>query len=555
VRRALLALVLVAALPPASASAAAPARTGNLLILIGPGGSRAKTARSAVDRLLALAGARPAGHSVPQIGLITVRPPAGLTLPVLANRLRALPGVTSVTAERRYIPRRLPNDPALTTADAASGVVQWALGRENFPAAWSLSHGTGALVGVIDSGIDATHPDLSTKIAAAVDQETPAGDPRTDQVGHGTHVSSLACAATNNGIGLAGAGYDCRLVVEKTDFTDSSIDAAIVDAADRHVQAINMSFGPADPTTSGPAPPGEVSALRYAAARGVVLVAAAADQPGTEQGDPANVLQPAGTGGQAGQGLGIDVTAAEFSGARAGFAGYGSEISMAAYGAFQPEASGVLGLGGQQAGIFGAFPGNPTDLESSLLSPCNCRTTFAGDSRYAYLAGTSMAAPQVAATAAMMRVLNPYATVPDVIGALETSSSRPRGTGWSQDLGWGILNAGAALDAVRRIDRLRPLARVRAPRRSSHRAFAVSWSGSDPHPGALVASGIAYYEVTVQPQHHRTRIIAHRTTARRLRFAGAPGATYTFGVIAVDRAGNREARAARATTTIARGAR
>ena len=548
-------MVLVAVLQPATASAAVSSTTGNLLVLVARTAPRATVARVAVGRLLALTGARPAGHSVPEIGLVTVRPPAGLPLAVLAGRLRALPGIIAVAAERRYVPRQLPNDPALTAADAASGVVQWALARENFPAAWSLTHGAGALVGVIDSGTDASHPDLSAKIAAAVDQETPAGDARSDQVGHGTHVSSLACAATNNGIGLAGAGYDCRLVVEKTDFTDSSIDAAIVDAANRRVQAVNMSFGPADPTSSGAAPAGEVAALRYAAARGVVLVAAAADQPGSEQGDPANLLQPAGTGGRSGRGLGIDVTAAEFSGGRAGFAGYGSEISMAAYGAFQPEASGVLALGGRQAGIFGAFPGNPTGLESSLLSPCNCRTTFAGDGRYAYLAGTSMAAPQVAATAAMMRVLNPYAKVPDVITALETAASRPRGAGWTRDLGWGILNAGAALDAVRRVDRLAPVAQVRAPRRSSHRTYAVRWSGSDPHPGALIASGIASYEVKVQLPRRRTRIIARRTSRRALRFTGAPGGTYTFSVIAVDSAGNREVRAARATTTVARGAR
>ena len=405
--------------------------------------------------------------------------------------------------------------------------------------------------GVIDSGVDATHPDLAGKVAAAVDQEAPAGNPLTDQVGHGTHVASLACAGTNNGVGMAGAGYNCRVVVEKTDFTESSIDAAIVDAANHHVQAINMSFGPADPANSGPAPAAEIQALQYAAAHGVVLVAAAADTPGTEQGDPANVLQPAGTGG--GPGLGIDVTAAEYSGARAGFAGYGSEVSMAAFGAFQPEATGLLGIGAQQAGIFGAFPANTTQLESSLLAPCSCRTTFDGDDRYAYLAGTSMAAPQVAATAAMMRVLNPYATVADVIAALEGSASRPAGTGWTAEVGWGILNAGAALDAIRRVDRLAPTARLTAPRQSRRRTFTVRWTGLDPHPGALVATGIAYYEVAVRQGRRLVRSLP-RDSAQSLRFTGRRGQSYTFSVVAVDRAGNRQATAATARTTVTRGA-
>ena len=133
-------------------------------------------------------------------------------------------------------------------ANPNSGTVQWTLAKEGFYAAWNITRGDGALVGVIDTGIDGAHPDLRSKIAAAIDQQDPSdvrGTAMTDEVGHGTHVASLACAATGNGIGMAGAGYDCRLLIEKSDFTDSSIAASIVDAADRHVGALNMSFGPA----------------------------------------------------------------------------------------------------------------------------------------------------------------------------------------------------------------------------------------------------------------------------------------------------------------------
>ncbi len=162
---------------------------------------------------------------------------------------------------------------------------------------------------------------------------------------------------------MAGAGYNCRLVIEKSDFSDTSIAAAIVDATNRGAQAINMSFGPSVPTTA-PAPEAEVRALQYAAAHKVVLVAAAADFPGSEQGDPANVLQPAGTGPDINAGLGLDVTVADFTGRRAGFAGYGSEISLAAYGAVDPGDD--VGLRGQgpAPGIFGAFPAGPTEMEA-----------------------------------------------------------------------------------------------------------------------------------------------------------------------------------------------
>ncbi len=150
-------------------------------------------------------------------------------------------------------------------------------------------------------------------------------------------------------------------MIEKSDFSDSSIAASIVDATNRDVGAINMSFGPDDPSTPPPAPDSEVRALDYAASHKVVLVAAAADTPGTEQGDPANVVQPNGTGPTLSSGIGLDVTAAAYNGARASFAGSGTEISIAAYGALDPDATGLLGLGGPAPGILGAFPANATE--------------------------------------------------------------------------------------------------------------------------------------------------------------------------------------------------
>jgi serine protease len=532
-----------------SAAAAAPTTTGNLIVLLAPGRARVAAARNLVQRAVARAGARPAGRSVPQIGLITVRPASGVALAALAATLRGVPGVASVEFERRFVPRVVPNDPALSAKQSSSGVVQWALAREDFYRAWDISKGRGALVGVVDSGIDAAHPDLQGKIAAVIDQQDPSdstGPGATDQLGHGTHVASLACADTGNGIGMAGAGYDCRLVVEKTDFTDSSIAAGIVDATDRHVGAINMSFGPNTPTPT-PAPQSEVRALDYAAAHKVVLVAAAADSPGGEQGDPANVLQPAGTGPNLSQGIGLDVTVADFTGHRASFAGYGSEISLTAFGALDPDATTLLGVG-PPPGIFGAFPANFTALEG-LPEPCGCRTNFQGSSSYAYLEGTSMAAPQVAAVGAMMRVLNPYASLADILRTLKQTAARPRGSGWSSDLGWGILDAGAALDSIRHLDRLAPVSQVHVPRLVRPGVFVVSWSGHDLRPAGLFASGIAHYDLYVRKDGGRARRIA-RTAAHGVRFPGRAGASYVFYTVAVDRAGNAESHPVQETTRV-----
>jgi serine protease len=549
----------VAFLSVSPAAAASTTTTGNLLVLLdrdqATATATAAAARAAVRATIAAAGGRPAGFEVPQIGLITVRPERAKSLSTLARRLRRVRGVASVRPEHRLIARVVPNDPALTAPARDSGVLEWVLARENFYGAWDIARGNGALVGVIDTGIDGTHPDLTSKIAAALDQQDPSdarGSATTDEVGHGTHVASLACAGTGNGIGMAGAGYDCRLVVEKSDLSDSSIAASIVDATDRHVQALNMSFGPGDGPPS-PAPDSEVRALDYAAAHKVVLVAAAGDNPGAEQGDPANVLQPAGTAANLSAGIGLDVTAAAYNGARASFAGYGSEISLAAFGALDPDSNGLLGIGAPPPGIFGAFPASSADLEG-LPQPCGCRTAFQGSSSYAYLQGTSMAAPQVAAAGAMMRVLNPFASLSDVLSTLKRTAQRPAGTGWSAELGWGILNAGAALDAIRRVDRLPPEASLVAPRLSRSRHFGLRWTGQDREYPGLIASGIARYEVYVRTNGGRARLLT-RTTARRLTFNGRRGSRYRFYVVAVDRAGNRALHAAVKTTAVARRAR
>ena len=537
--------------PSARAAGASATPTGNLLVLLQADQARSAGVRASVASAVRALGGRPAGRTVPEIGLLTVRPPAGVSATAFAGLVEPIPGVAAVQSELRYVPRALPDDPALSARDPVTGVHwQWYLAREGFYRAWRMDRGKRALVGVIDTGIDGSHPDLARKLAAAVDQQSPAdssGPPTTDQVGHGTHVASLACADTDNGIGLAGAGYDCRLVIEKTDFTDSSIAAAIVDATKRHVDALNMSFGPSG-GTSNSAPRSETRALHYALAHRVVLVAAASDSPGTEQGDPANVLQPAGTGPNMAKGIGLDVTSADYAGLRSTFAGSGTEISLAAYGSYRASGNVLAPCSGKTFGLFGAFPANATQMES--FPPTACRLTFRGDNRYATIAGTSMAAPQVAATAAMMRVLNPYATVRDILGALKRTARRPRSKGWTSDLGWGILNAGAALDAVRRVDHLAPVAQLFAPKVVHRRSFVLRWKGHDQQRPGLIASGIAYFELFGRSGHGRPALLA-RTTRHSCRFTGLPGHRYVFWLIAVDRAGNRERHAPHVTTLVA----
>ncbi len=520
------------------AAAAGSTETGRLLVTLRPptgvAGSAAHIA--AAGAVIASSHARRAGPSVPQIRLITVRPRGGESLANLAAALTRNPRVRAVQRERRAAPRLVPNDPALSVAETTAGTppgtaVEWWAAAENLPAAWDITQGAGARVAVIDTGVDGAHPDLAGRIVAANDLDGDSTDRgvAVDEDGHGTHVASLACATGGNGLGLVGAGYGCSLIVEKTDFTDASIAAAIVDAADRGAGAINMSFGTDGRTSPGPA---LLDALHYARRKGAVLVAAAADDPVTEQGDPANVLQPTGTGPRLEQGIGLSVTAAQRDGQVAWFGGRGTQISLAAYGAFA-RTSGPRGL-------LGAFPSPTVGIEAGEGShpPCLCRTTLAGDDRYAYIAGTSMAAPQVAAIAALMRRLNPDLPPANVERILKRTATRPAGAGWTADLGWGILNGGAAVAAARDTDHTPPTSSLRLVQRS-RRSVTLRVGAQDAGPSGVRVSGPDRVEVWQTIGTTRRRVASTQGSVVRLRIAGHRAILLTAR--AVDRAGNHQA--------------
>lgn len=531
------AAALALLLAPAAARAATE-RTGRLLVTLEP----AALARSA--SALTLDGVRRAGSQIPQLGVVSVEPTGGRTLGAVAALLRRRAGVAHVEVEHRHELRLVPNDPSLTTAETAPRTppntpLQWWVARTGLPAAWDLARGDTATVAVIDTGVDGGHPELGGKIAHAIDNDaTPGNGPATgDENGHGTHVSSLACAAGDNGAGIVGAGLNCRLIVIKSDLSDGSIARSIVQAADLGADAVTMSFG-----TDGSAPASRAisEAIDYAVDKDVVLVAAAADSPVEEQGDPANLLQPTGTGPDASAGRGLTVTAADYYDLRAPFAGRGSQISLAAYGSFDQ----LIG----PDGLIGAFPGNVTELEGAgsplfPLEPCGCRTQVGGDNRYAYLQGTSMAAPIVGAIAALARALNPDARASDVIRTLKQTARRS--AGWTAELGWGIVDAGAALSAVAGIDRRAPVSKLRGPRRvRTARRPRLTWTGRDPAKAGLRASGVAHFEVYRSTNRGRYKRIK-RTSRTSMRVRVRAGSRYRFYTIAVDRAGNRESVPAR----------
>ncbi|MBJ7519930.1 MAG: S8 family serine peptidase [Solirubrobacteraceae bacterium] len=535
--RALLAcltLTLAAAAVPGTAPAApAPERLVVLLDRdLDTAGPKARA--SAVTAFAARHGVRPAGPRAPQIGLVTVTPAPGETLEQAARRLRADPAVASVAPEGRMRLRLVPNDPALSAPELAprtpgGTTQQWWAAPMGLPAAWDVTRGARALVAVIDTGADGGHPELAGKIRDAIDLDETfgAGPATTDENGHGTHVASLACAQADNRLGIAGAGLGCGLLVIKSDLSDSSVATGIVEAVDRGADAINMSFG----SESGRGSAALRRAVDYAVARKVVLVAAAADMPVTEQGYPSNVLQPTGTASNLDSGRGLSVTAATAAGTRASFAGLGSQISVAAYGSY--------GADGGPAGMLGAFPMGETEQETGER-PCQCRTSIGGDSRYAYLEGTSMAAPLVTAVGALVRDLNPDLSLRETLRVIKQTARRP-GPGWGADLGWGIVDGGAALNAARAMDRTRPTSRAKVIRRTRGTAT-ISVRGRDSGPKGVAVSGVARYEVfRALPGRTPRRVASTTRTSVRV---SVPGGRASFFSVAVDRAGNREARPA-----------
>jgi serine protease len=216
---------------------------------------------------------------------------------------------------------------------------------------------------------------------------------------------------------------------------------------------------------------------------------------------------------------------------------------MAAYGTY--------GAGGSP-GILGAFPSQTTNLErgdsAKRLDPCRCRTSFNGDNRYAYLAGTSMSTPQVAGVAALMRHLNPDLPPADVVRILKQTARRAADVAWTPELGWGILDAGAALAAARSVDAHAPSSQLQRPKVTG-RSILLRWRGTDDAVAGVVASGIDHFEVWRATPGRAARKIK-TTPAHTMRLRGRHGGRYSFFTIAVDHAGNREPPPAKADASV-----
>ena len=156
--------------------------------------------------------------------------------------------------------------------------MQWALDAihlgESGPAASAT--GAGALVAVIDSGVDATHPDLAGRVVAGPDVVDNDGDP-SDPTGHGTHIAGIIAAASGNGIGGAGVAPAARILAVRVlgpddNGTAANVAAGINAAVDAGADIINLSLNWSE--ASAALVP-VTAAMQRAADAGILVVVAA----------------------------------------------------------------------------------------------------------------------------------------------------------------------------------------------------------------------------------------------------------------------------------------
>ena len=305
-----------------------------------------------------------------------------------------------VSPDCRGTRAEVPNDPGYLS--------QWGLPAVKAEAAWDRSHGSaGVVVAAVDSGIDGTHPDLAGKVVPGYDAVKGTALPpgNTDVGGHGTAVAGVIAATPDNGGGLAGLGWDTRVVAVKygdaTPLRSATV-AGIRWAADNGFRLINVSSGYPDPDAN------EAAAVAYARTKGSVVIASAGDS--FEAGNP--LFYPAALDGVVGVG------AIGFEGTRARYSNTGGYVDLVAPG----------GSGDGQL---------PHDVH--VLAP-NGGTTFRS--------GTSFASPLVAAAAALVMAASPGISPDAAVGILLATAADRGPAGRDPEYGAGLLDAAAAVTAT-----------------------------------------------------------------------------------------------------------
>ena len=299
-----------------------------------------------------------------------------------------------------------PNDPRYSE--------QWNFRMVKAEEAWESTKGENAVVAVIDTGVAYADTKKGKRARDFADtQFVPGYDfvnhdafPNDDQ-GHGTHVAGTIAESTDNGEGVAGLAFKCKIMPLKVLSATGSgssrdIAEAVRWAADHGANVINMSLG-------GPFPDDLMrSACAYAKKKGVAIVCAAGNSGREGVGYPAAYKDC------------IAISSVGPDGKLSYYSTWGKEVALAAPGGDKQK-------GGEEGGI----------LQNTVMTDDN----GAMQDDYYSFQGTSMASPHAAAVAAL--IVSQGVKDPDEIKSILQKSAQ-RVDGPKNQYGAGILNAAGA---------------------------------------------------------------------------------------------------------------
>ena len=368
-------------------------------------------------------------------------------LAAMAEQLQIEPAVQYADPARHAFPHRVPNDPLYGQ--------QWALsdpvGGVNAPSAWDLQIGSAdVVVAVIDTGIT-THPDLAGRFLpgynfisdpatagngvgrssdptdlgdATSDNECGPGIPGEPSFFHGTFVSGLIAADTDNGIGVSGLDWNAKVLPLRTlgkcggtfdDILDAMLWAigapvAGVPPNPNPARVINLSLGGV-----GSCPQAFQEAINVALAQGTVVVVSAGNDSADAMGSA-----PANCSGV------ITIGASTRGGDITSYSNFGRRIDLSA-------------------------PGGDGELADWILSTGNDGVAGPGNPDYEFAVGTSFSAPYVSATASLMIARNANLTpgrIQDIISGTARAFASGSACGVSGQCGAGLLDASLALQST-----------------------------------------------------------------------------------------------------------
>jgi serine protease len=377
-----------------------------------------------------------------------VKVPEGRTVASYAAQLRKREGVLSATANYvAHVSGWVPPDPGNANVPAGWAQLQWNFMPEtgvNAPDAWQhlmdvgRPGGAGVTVAVVDTGVAYSNrrpfkrsPDFSPyRFVRGYDFV--GNDPYpNDDNGHGTHVAGTIAEGTGNSVGLTGLAYGVKLMPVKVLDRDGEGDSARIArgiryAADHGAKIINLSFEfPSDITRSQI--PNILDAIAHAKSKGSLVVGASGNAAAAAVAYPARSSDV------------LSVGATTQHGCQADYSNEGSDLDIVAPG----------------GGVDNTLAGDPNCRPNEAAGLDIFQMTFTRTNGFRKFGlprgfiGTSMAAPHVSATAALVvasGILGPNPAPDAIERRLETTARDLGPPGKDPHYGAGLLNAAAATD-------------------------------------------------------------------------------------------------------------